>query len=120
MPGMPRGTLVEVTLPFERLSTGITREQAGQRPAIVVQDESAFSQTPLITLVPVSTSQGAVDFPATMVIMPTSLNKLREPSVAMVFQITSVDRKRILRQTGKLDSQDLAKLAKLMKSFLGL
>lgn len=120
MPGLVRGTLVEVALPLERLSTGTTREQAGERPAIVVQDETAFSNTPLITLVPVTTTQGAVDFPGTMVIMPTQLNKLREPSIAMVFQITSVDRKRIIKQTGKLDSQDLAKLSKLIKAYLGL
>lgn len=61
-------------------------EQAGRRPAIVLQDEAYTGQSPLVIVVPLTGATGAVRFPGTLLLQPDAGNHLRKPSVALVFQ----------------------------------
>jgi mRNA interferase MazF len=100
---MARGDVLLVSLPDSD-----KREETGNRPAIAVQIEIAFS--PMLMVVPVTSSLGAMRFPFTIRIEPSKLNGLTLPSVAMVFQMRAIDRKRIIRKIGELESECLKQI----------
>ena len=50
----------------------------------------------------------ALRFPFTVRIEPSEQNGLTKPTVAMVFQLRAIDRKRIIRKIGELELQYLA------------
>ena len=77
-------------------------EQAGRRPAIIFQDESLTSLIPTVLIVPVTTQVEAMRFPGTMLIARDAGNGLRRASVALVFQITAVDRRWIGSKLGRI------------------
>jgi mRNA interferase MazF len=98
-----RGDVLQVSLPESN-----QREEKGNRPAIAVQTEIAIS--PMLMIVPVTSSLGALRFPFSVRIEPSTLNGLTLPSVAMVFQMRAIDRKRIIRKIGELELEYLAKI----------
>jgi mRNA interferase MazF len=97
---MARGDVLLVGLPESD-----RREERGNRPAIAVQTDVATS--PMLMIVPVTSSLGALRFAFTVKIEPSKLNGLALPSVAMVFQMRAIDRKRIIRKIGDLESKYL-------------
>ena len=71
--------------------------QAGRRPAVVVQSTTALPTTLVVHL----TSQlDALRFAGTVLVEADSQNGLRRASVALVFQLTSVDRRHISDRLG--------------------
>ena len=81
------GNICGVTFP-----PGAGRAQAGRRPAIVVQSTSGAS-LPTTLLVPLTTQIDALRFPGTVLVEPDATNALRRSSVALVFQLSAVDRR---------------------------
>lgn len=100
---MARGDILLVSLPESD-----KREEKGNRPAIAVQTDVATS--PMLMIVPVTSSLGALRFPFTVRIEPSELNGLTLPSVAMVFQMRAIDRKRMIRKIGELEPEYLAQV----------
>ncbi len=100
---MARGDILLVGLPESD-----RREEKGNRPAIAVQTDVAAS--PMLMIVPVTSSLGALRFPFSVRIEPSALNGLTFPSVAMVFQMRAIDRKRIIRKIGELEPEYLAQI----------
>ena len=80
-------------------------EQAGRRPAIVVQDAAASSQLSTVLLVPLTTRLDALRFPGTVVIDPDATNGLRRASVALVFQMTAIDRRFLGSRLGQVSDE---------------
>ena len=74
--------------------------QAGRRPAIVVQSAGATAKLPTILLVPLTTQLDALRFPGTALVEATTENGLKRPSVALVFQLTAVDRQFVGQRLG--------------------
>jgi mRNA-degrading endonuclease toxin of MazEF toxin-antitoxin module len=83
---MARGDVVWVNF------AGQGHQQAGYRPAIVVGDNPAV---PVVTVIPLTGQTKALRFPATVEIRASQHNGLRQNSVALVFQIISIDRQQI-------------------------
>lgn len=100
---MARGDILLITLPESD-----RREEKGTRPAIAVQTDIAAS--PMLMVVPVTSSLGALRFPFTVKIEPSSINGLSLPSIAMVFQLRAIDSKRIVRKIGELEPSYLAEV----------
>lgn len=100
---MARGDIFLVSLPASD-----RREEKGKRPAIAIQTDIALS--PMLMVVPITSSLGAMRFPFTVKIEPSGKNGLTLTSVAMVFQMRAIDRKRIIRKIGKLEPEYLAKV----------
>ncbi|BAY24075.1 MazF family transcriptional regulator [Calothrix sp. NIES-2100] len=100
---MAKGDILLVSLPASD-----KREEKGNRPAIAVQTDIANS--PMLMIVPVTSSLGALRFSFTVKIEPSEQNGLTLPSVAMVFQMRAIDRQRIIRKIGELESEYLAKV----------
>jgi mRNA interferase MazF len=82
-------------------------EQGGRRPAIILQDERYAGGLPVVLVVPLTTAGAAMRFPGTTLIQPTSENRLRQASVALVFQLRAIDRRRIEDRVGAVSSQAL-------------
>jgi mRNA interferase MazF len=54
----------------------------------------------LVLVVPLTTAGAAMRFAGTALIRPTAENGLRQASVAMVFQLRAIDRRRIQERIG--------------------
>jgi mRNA interferase MazF len=76
-------------------------EQAGRRPGIVVQEPGVSLALPTILTIPLTTQVEALRFPGTVLIAPDTANGLRRDSVALVFQLTAVDRRRVGAPLGR-------------------
>ena len=99
---MRRGEVWRVQLP-----TATGHAQAGTRPAIIVQDDQSTASLPTVLIVPFTGTQAATRFPGTLLIQPDGQNGLAVPSVALVFQLTAVDKRNCLQRLGELDASTL-------------
>ena len=98
---------------FDLIST-LGHEQSGFRPAIIVSQ----ANTGMIVVIPLTTNLEALRFSYTLSILHNALNNLTQNSVALVFQLKSIDQKRMKKKIGHLGDQDLAKLEKTVKDLL--
>ncbi len=94
-------------------------EQAGERPAIIMQDDAFIATLPMVLIVPLTGALRAARFPGTLIIQPDPSNGLLRPSVALVFQMRTLDKNRFLRRMGELDTATLTKIWTLLDSLLG-
>lgn len=111
---MRRGEIWQVRLPF---ADG--REQAGERPAILLLDDPYIPILPLLLAVPLTSSLSAARFAGTLVVDPTPRNGLRSRSVAMVFQVRGLDKRRFLSRIGEIEPDALERLVGLLRTLSG-
>ena len=95
------------------------REQAGRRPAVILSDEAAGASLPVVLVVPVTGSLASSRFAGTVVIDATPDNGLSARSVALVFQMRAVDRRRIEERAGVLSDAVLGELFAALDQMLG-
>jgi mRNA interferase MazF len=99
---MKRGEVWRVRLPSIPGHT-----QAGIRPAVILQDDQVTASLPTLLIVPFTGSQAALRFPGTVAVQPDGQNGLTVPSVALVFQLTAIDKTNCLQPLGILDQATL-------------
>lgn len=87
------------------------RAQAGRRPAIVIQKEESL---PTVLLIPLTSQQDSLRFSGTILIESDADNNLRQPSVALVFQLTAVDKNFIKDKLGTISD---AKINEIWTAF---
>ena len=73
----------------------------------------------MIIVVPLTTNLEALRFPYTLSILENSTNNLSQNSIALVFQLKSIDKKRVNKKIGRLGNQDMTKLEKNLKGLIG-
>ena len=112
-------TLTHGAIHWIRFPSANGREQAGRRPAIVVQDETSAGLLPVVLVVPVTGSLAASRFAGTMVIDPTPENGLLARSVALVFQMRAVDRRRIEDCIGIASAEVMAEIFAALDKLFG-
>ncbi|MBI3800263.1 MAG: type II toxin-antitoxin system PemK/MazF family toxin [Deltaproteobacteria bacterium] len=95
-------------------------EQAGTRPAIVVQAPQFENRLPTVLIIPLTSRLTAQAFPGTFTIHPDTENNLTMPSVALVFQLRAIDKRRLKRRIGRLSAILLAQVHQTMKELLQL
>ncbi len=93
-------------------------EQQGVRPAIVVQTSENVDRLPTVLIVPFTTQIKAVNFPFTFVVEPDSTNNLISTSVALVFQLRAIDKKRLKNKVGSLTPDYLQILKQNLENIL--
>ena len=109
---MKRGEVWRVRLP----ATG-GHTQAGERPAVIVQNDK-FSQLPTVLLVPFTSRMAASRFPGTLVVQPDGGNGLTSPSVALVFQVSVQDKRSLVSRLGTIDDATLAQISRLLSQLM--
>ncbi len=93
-------------------------EQQGVRPAIIVQTSENMDRIPTVIIVPFTTQSKASNFPFTFVVEPDSTNNLTSISVALVFQLRAVDKKRLKNKLGNLSPDNMQILNQNLKNIL--
>lgn len=93
-------------------------EQAGIRPVIVFQNNviSQFSTT--IITIPLTTNQRRSSLPICLLIKQGD-GGLSQDSVALCFQLRVLDKTRLIRKLGQLNSETIAKLEDVVLLTLG-
>lgn len=101
------------------IPTSDGREQAGTRPAILAQS-SNLEKTPTILIVPLTSMLKATDFLFTFAIHPDQLNNLDVVSIALVFQLRAIDKRRLKNKIGRISDNTLNILRQQLKLIMGL
>lgn len=102
-----------------RLPTGPGHTQGGERPALVVQDNPFNASLPTVLIVPFTGTQAATRFPGTLLVQPDQHNGLTTPSVALVFQMSAIDKRDCLRRLGTLDPSIVDQVFALLDRLTG-
>lgn len=111
---MKRGDVWRVRMPAVPGHT-----QAGERPAIIVQDDSFNFTLPTVLIVPFTSTRRTSRFPGTLLVQPDQQNGLASPSVALVFQLSALDRQNCLHHLGELDTATLDQIFALLDQLTG-
>src|SRR5262249_15305206 len=93
-------------------------EQAGRRPALIIQENPASVNPnyPLRIVAAVSTKGGP--FPSHVAIQPTTKNGLTALSYVKCEQIQTVSKARLLQKIGELEATDMANIENALKKVL--
>ena len=101
------------------LDPGRGHEQRGLRPAIVVSDPAVVTSRcyPLLCVVPLTgrPGRGAL-YPE---VLPGE-SGLAKPSFALVDQLRSVDKRRVVRAFGRVAAMELSRIDEGLRLYLGL
>ena len=90
-------------------------EQKKERPAIVWRD---LSHLGLAIVIPFTSTLERANMPHTHVVSPNFRNGLETESVALIFQIVSIDKKRMVKRLGMLNEPDVNCVSALLKDLL--
>jgi mRNA-degrading endonuclease toxin of MazEF toxin-antitoxin module len=102
-----------------RLPRAAGHVQAGERPAIIIQEDRFTAVLPTVLIVPLTGTPGATRFPGTLEINPDAQNGLTMRSVALVFQTRPVDKRDMVQRLGVVDSVTLDHVLALLKDLTG-
>jgi len=94
-------------------------EQAGRRPSIVLQDDTFASGSPLVLVIPLTTSAGVMRFPGVVAVLADVSNGLTADSYALVFQLRAIDRRRVGTKLGEVSPAILAQLYEALDNLTG-
>lgn len=97
-------------------------EQQGRRPVIVLSHD-AFNQAPgwrSMIVVPVSTSATQAKRGLTAVLLPQGAGGLKQESVALCHQVTTLDRAKLSQRIGELTADRLRQVEAGLKAALDL
>ena len=81
--------------------------QSGERPAIILQELVFNNSLPTTLIVPLTSKLAASRFDGTLLIQPDQQNGLTVPSVALVFQVRTLDQRNCASRIGILDAATL-------------
>ena len=90
-------------------------EQFKTRPAIFLAHEGRIA-----TVIPLTSITKSLRFPYTLAIKPSRANGLKKESIALIFQLRGIDKKRLIARLGSLDDQTINKIAEITKLYLNL
>ena len=93
--------------------------QTGERPAIILQELAFNNSLPTTLIVPLTSKLAASRFDGTLLIQPDQQNGLTAASVALVFQMRTVDQQNCLKQIGTLDAAILDQIFDLLDKLTG-
>jgi len=109
---MEKGDVWIVAFPDKR-----GREQSGKRPAIILADTT----TTMALAMPLTTNLAILDdLPHTLRINKSKHNKLAKDSVALVFQLQALDKRRFVSRIGQLEKNTLRQIDTRLKQLLQL
>ena len=113
---LDRGVIAMVDLPQGQGSI-----QGGLRPCVIVSNSASCKYSPVVICVPLSSNINKKKLPTHAIIKPNpSDNRLKRASVALCEQIITITKDSILFITGKLSSEETARINECMKISLSL
>ena len=91
-------------------------EQSGLRPVLLMSSVEANT----VIIVPLTTNLAALRYPHTVEMHPSASNGLKVTSIALVFQVRAIDKKRLQRKTGECDVEIMEEIDTMIKHLLSL
>lgn len=102
-------------------SPGRGSEQAGRRPALVVQQNTASANPNYpLTIVAAVTTKGRDNVPSHVAIAPTPENGLTAPSYIKCEQVQTVSKERLEGLLGELTEGDMNRVSEALKKVFAL
>lgn len=101
------------------LNPVVGTEQAGVRPAVVLQIDRANAVSPHTIIAPFTTKIRRALLPS-HVHVPAGAGGLTQDSVVLCEQIRVIDKRRIIKVLGHLDAPYMQQIAKALSALLGL
>jgi mRNA interferase MazF len=94
-------------------------EQTGRRPSIVLQDDTFAIASPLVLVIPLTSSIGTMRFPGVVFVAADAQNGLSVDSYALVFQMRATDRRRLRTKLGDVSTATLGQLYQALDHLTG-
>ena len=91
-------------------------EQHGTRPVIVAGDP----ELSVVLVIPLTTNHNYLKFPYTVLMDSSANSGLDKNSVALVFQLRAIDKRRFRNKIGQLSLPETKMIKKTMIKLLGL
>ena len=91
-------------------------EQHGLRPVILLFESKAN----INIIIPFTSNFQSLRFPFTIEVKPSMENGLESISIALVFQIRAIDKKRLIKKIGLLEENHLNEIDTFLKKILKL
>ena len=101
------------------LNPVIGTEQAGIRPALVIQIDRANVSSRHTIIIPFTTRIREIILPSHVKI-PAGVGGLTEDSILLCEQIRVIDKRRLVRRIGNIDEEDMRAVVVALKVILGL
>ncbi|MCX6803244.1 MAG: type II toxin-antitoxin system PemK/MazF family toxin [Candidatus Diapherotrites archaeon] len=101
---------------FVELPESNGHEQSGLRPVIVINEIDAG----MVLIIPFTSNIQALRYTNTIQVKPTKTNGLKENSIALIFQLRAIDKKRLLEKIGNLEKEHQEQINKMLKKILTL
>jgi mRNA interferase MazF len=111
---MKKGEIWRVAIP-----AAAGHAQSGERPAIILQELAFNNSLPTTLIVPLTSKLATSRFDGTLVIQPDQQNGLTAPSVALVFQMRTLDQQNCLKPMGMLDAATLDQIFDVLDQLTG-
>ena len=92
------------------------KEQAGIRPCLVLVD----TDTGLVIVIPLTTNFETLKYPNTLEIKYSKENNLQKDSIALLFQMRAIDRRRLSHKIGNLEDSYMLEIDNLLKNMFKL
>jgi len=107
---MKKGAVWLVDIPKSEDS----HEQHGSRPVCIISEGEANIKV----IIPFTSNLNALKFKNVIKIKPDKNNNLKETSVALVFQVRSIDKRRLKHKIGFLEKETLQKVSSMLIDYL--
>lgn len=89
-------------------------EQTGTRPVLIIAD----TESNISVVIPFTSNIQALRFPHTIEVEPSKGNGLLSKSIALVFQIRAIDKKRLKNEIGIIEVATQKRIDKMLKDLL--
>ncbi len=90
------------------------------RPAVVIQNDVSNEHSPITTVAAVSSQFRDPPHPREVPVRPVLKTGLSQPSAVILNQIRSIDRRRLVKRLGSLDSATMLRVDDALRISLGL
>jgi len=114
---LKKGDIVSLDLP-DADSNNPTHVQQNSRPALVIQKQDN-PKSSVITLIPFTKNQNAINYQPSMKVPRSFTNGLTEDSILLILQLGAFDKGDISGKQGKLEDVYLKEANKLVRELLG-
>lgn len=104
---------------YADLSPVVGCEQGGTRPVLIVQNDIGNKHSPTVIAAAITSKQDKSTLPTHITIKGDSCG-LAKDSVVLLEQIRTIDKQRLRERTGKLETDDLAKINQALNISFGL
>jgi len=113
-----RQPLTRGSIYYADLTGAIGSEQAGIRPALIVQNDVGNAHSPTTQIIPLTTQHKKPKLPTHAKVSPAC--GLAGASIALAEQVRTIDRSRLGRYVGRIGDREQSAVNKAIASSFGL